>query len=58
MTRRIATIISGSKGNKYFVNVEKRYCTCPAWRFQKVPADQRTCKHLETVLNSLNGRAA
>ena len=22
-------------------------CSCPAWRFQKVPIEQRTCKHLK-----------
>lgn len=22
------------------------YCTCPAWKFQRVPAASRTCKHL------------
>lgn len=57
MTRRIATIITGSRGNKYFVNLEKRHCSCPAWRFQKIPADQRTCKHLDAVLVGLNGSA-
>lgn len=25
------------------------YCGCPAWRFQKIPAEQRTCKHIEQV---------
>jgi len=25
----------------------KEYCTCPAWRFQSKPVDQRTCKHLQ-----------
>lgn len=24
------------------------YCDCMAWRFQKVPAPQRTCKHIES----------
>lgn len=21
-------------------------CTCPAWKFQRIPADARTCKHI------------
>src|SRR6476620_7393508 len=24
-------------------------CTCPAWRNQSVPIDQRTCKHLKKL---------
>ena len=23
------------------------YCSCPAWKFQRKPALQRTCKHIE-----------
>jgi len=22
------------------------YCTCPGWKFQRLPTSQRTCKHL------------
>lgn len=25
------------------------YCTCRSWRYQKIPPDQRTCKHIEEV---------
>lgn len=24
------------------------YCSCPAWKFQKIQPQKRTCKHLET----------
>jgi hypothetical protein len=27
------------------------YCDCPAWRFQKKPATQRTCKHLKALMS-------
>lgn len=33
-------------------------CTCPAWKFQKKPVHQRTCKHIQAYLKSspLEGR--
>ena len=27
----------------------KIYCSCPAWKFQKLPAAERTCKHCDVV---------
>lgn len=45
-SRVIAAVIIGSKGDRYYVNLEKPWCTCPAFRFQKVPVGERTCKHL------------
>jgi len=26
------------------------YCTCPAWRFERAPIDQRCCKHMRAML--------
>lgn len=31
----------------------KLYCSCPAWRFQKSSASQRTCKHCDAVQTAL-----
>lgn len=31
-------------GVRYFVNLEKNYCSCPAWKFTKI--GERVCKHL------------
>jgi hypothetical protein len=25
------------------------YCTCPAWRFQRKPLMERTCKHIKAL---------
>lgn len=35
---------------RYDVDLAARSCTCPAWRFQKKPITERTCKHLEAAL--------
>ena len=24
------------------------YCNCPAWRFQRLPPRERTCKHIQS----------
>lgn len=29
-------------------------CSCPAFRYQKLPVEQRTCKHLKAHLGSEN----
>lgn len=26
------------------------YCSCPAWKFQQMPAEKRWCKHLQAAL--------
>ncbi len=45
-TRVIAAVLIGSTGNRYYVNLAKNWCTCRAFRFQKRPVGERTCKHL------------
>lgn len=44
--------VSGSsKYRVYALNDPgRRYCTCPAWRFQHKKAAGRTCKHIEKLL--------
>ena len=34
------------------------YCSCPAWRFQRVPARQRSCKHIRKAARILQGQLA
>jgi predicted nucleic acid-binding Zn finger protein len=29
------------------------YCSCPAWRFQRKPAAERSCKHMRAVAQLL-----
>jgi hypothetical protein len=36
--------VIGSSGTKYFVDPEKRTCTCPAFKYGK-----GTCKHLSEI---------
>lgn len=44
----------GSKGETHEIRIGKDgncYCTCCAWRFQKVPAKYRTCKHINGLFH-------
>jgi predicted nucleic acid-binding Zn finger protein len=34
------------------------YCSCPAWRFQKVAAAHRSCKHIVKAVAILQGQLA
>lgn len=36
---------------KYIVDLDKGYCTCLAWRFQRRPTNARSCKHLLAASN-------
>ena len=38
--------VKGSKGDSYFVDKDKKTCTCPGYTFR------HTCKHLSSVLES------
>ena len=57
----ITTVRSESNPSKtYEIRKSNRdgtvYCTCPAWKFQKVSAGQpRMCKHLRGFLRQVNG---
>jgi predicted nucleic acid-binding Zn finger protein len=42
------TIVSSS-GHQYDIDLSKNYCTCPSWRFKRVAAADRSCKHLDQV---------
>ena len=33
----------------YVTDIEKNYCSCMAWKYQKIHPNQRTCKHLDNV---------
>lgn len=33
-------------------------CSCPGWRFQRVPGNARSCRHIRQVASSLNGHLA
>jgi len=38
--------VKGSKGNSYWVDPDKKTCSCPAFKFAK----DNTCKHIKEVL--------
>ncbi len=41
--------VTGSTGTRYTIfghPGNKLRCSCPAWKNQHLPADQRTCKHI------------
>lgn len=52
MKQRSGVIVEmeGSNGHKHLVDLAARSCTCPAWRFQKKPIQDRTCKHVEAAV--------
>ncbi|MGE3855286.1 MAG: WGR domain-containing protein, partial [Planctomycetota bacterium] len=43
-----STTVAGSGSNTYTLNNTAGVysCSCPAWRHQSIPIEQRTCKHL------------
>jgi hypothetical protein len=45
----VYTIRRGADGNVY--------CSCPAWKFQKLNPAQRTCKHLRGLAASMKQHA-
>jgi predicted nucleic acid-binding Zn finger protein len=38
-------------GRTYRIKLARRraYCSCPAWKFQKVDSTKRTCKHIKAL---------
>ena len=42
-------------GKEYIVDLEKNFCTCPSFTFQKVPLHARSCKHMQLVENHDGG---
>lgn len=44
--------VAGSGGASHTVTMSAKgnlYCSCPAWKFQKVASELRTCKHCDAV---------
>lgn len=50
-TGTVITTVQGSSG-VYEIRLGgdgNVYCTCPAWKFQKLPPKERTCKHMKAL---------
>lgn len=50
--------VKGSAADPYELRVGQDanfYCTCPSWRFQKLPPKLRECKHMRAYI-AVNGR--
>lgn len=51
--------VEGRDGRHWYDIIKGRdevvYCSCPAWKFQRRPAAQRTCKHLQKFQAVLRG---
>jgi len=66
MTTTTATILATipSASNPEVVYTIRRghdgnvYCSCPAWKFQKLAPKDRTCKHLRSLAASMKQHAA
>ena len=44
--------VSGTSGGVHTVTMSAKghlYCSCPGWKFQRVPIESRTCKHCDAV---------
>lgn len=57
-TRKVAEVRSFTTAEKVYVikafeDGIGHTCTCPAWRFQRKPITNRTCKHIEDYLSHL-----
>ncbi len=54
---KVYILASSKEGGYHVVSKPKAggkvYCSCPAWRFQKLPAAERTCKHCDLVTMNL-----
>jgi len=51
-TTLIMTVPSSTGTTEYDIKLGKDgnvYCSCPAWRFQKLHPHARTCKHIKSA---------
>jgi predicted nucleic acid-binding Zn finger protein len=44
---------ASAAGRTYDVAIDGSYCSCPAWKWQKVSPSQRECKHTRRLLAAL-----
>ena len=52
MTTLLAEVPSSSSNATYKIQLgddNNVYCSCPAWKFQKLPPKARTCKHINAL---------
>lgn len=52
--------VRGESGKTYTVKAHADgsiHCSCPAWKFQNKPAQDRTCKHIKHVMAQFVGAA-
>lgn len=62
MSRTIGTFQSSSNPEKFYTVTEGNdgvvYCSCPAWKFQRLAAAMRSCKHTKSAAASNLAKAA
>lgn len=50
MTDETKVQVRGHSGRVWELTLDRKqrhvYCSCPAWRFQSAPPEERTCKHI------------
>ena len=54
-TGTVITTVQGNSGT-YEIRLGgdgNVYCTCPAWKFQKLPPKERTCKHMKALSSQI-----
>ena len=53
MTTLLATVPASKPGvEPYNINLgndNNVYCSCPSWKWQKIPPKERTCKHIDAL---------
>jgi hypothetical protein len=51
-------ILDNEKGKQYKLSASLKggriYCTCASWKFQVLPASDRTCKHCQLINNGFS----
>jgi hypothetical protein len=55
-TGTVITTVQGSAAQPYEIRLGgdgNVYCTCPAWKFQKLPPKERTCKHMKALSSQI-----
>lgn len=61
MAKQVAYVSPDTRYGTVIYSDGTSFCACPSWRFQKIPAEDRSCKHtraLAVIANMASSRQA